>query len=223
MVEANINDILKIDIGSLVEKAFYGEHHTLADHLSQKTYNLVISEAGRLGLPIELVAKQKPWFLALTLSAMELMHLGFNPDSGIDVHFLSKAQGKKEIRELESVDYQINLLTGFSDKEQEMFLYATLKDINMMRDYMDVLLEAWRNGDAEGIQSMLEKSRGSDAAMTSIAEKMLYARNRNMTAKIEKFLSTEKTYFVVVGAGHLVGKDGIVDMLKTRGYRVRQL
>ncbi len=223
VVEANINDITKVDIGPLVEKAFYAGEDTLANHVSSKTYELVISEAGRLGLPLELIYKQKPWFLALTLSALELMHLGFDPGFGLDVHFLSQAQGRKEVLELESVDYQIELLSGFSDEEQEIFLYSTMMNANIMRKDMDSILEAWKNGDAGGIQSVLEKSMRGDADMTSIAEKMFYGRNRDMTSKIERFLKTEKTYFVVVGAGHLVGKDGIVEILKTRGYRIEQL
>ncbi len=223
VVEANINDITKVDIGPLVEKAFYAGEDTLANHVSSKTYELVISEAGRLGLPLELIYKQKPWFLALTLSALELMHLGFDPGFGLDVHFLSQAQGRKEVLELESVDYQIELLSGFSDEEQEIFLYSTMMNANIMRKDMDSILEAWKNGDAGGIQSVLEKSMRGDADMTSIAEKMFYGRNRDMTSKIERFLKTEKTYFVVVGAGHLVGKDGIVERLKTRGYLIEQL
>ncbi len=223
VVEANINDITKVDIGPLVEKAFYAGEDTLANHVSSKTYELVISEAGRLGLPLELIYKQKPWFLALTLSALELMHLGFDPGFGLDVHFLSQAQGRKEVLELESVDYQIELLSGFSDEEQEIFLYSTMMNANIMRKDMDSILKAWKNGDAGGIQSVLEKSMRGDADMTSIAEKMFYGRNRDMTSKIERFLKTEKTYFVVVGAGHLVGKDGIVELLKTRGYRIEQL
>ncbi|UCE79849.1 MAG: TraB/GumN family protein [Nitrospiraceae bacterium] len=223
VVEANISDITTVDIGPFVEKAFYADKDTLANHISSKTYELVISEAGRLGLPLELIYKQKPWFLALTLSALELMHLGFDPGLGIDVYFLSRAQGRKEILELESVNYQIELLSGFSDEEQEIFLYSTMMNANIMRKDIDSILEAWKNGDTGGIQSMLEKTMQVDADMTSIAEKMFYSRNRNMASKIEKFLKTEKTYFVVVGAGHLVGKSGIVEILKTRGYHIEQL
>ncbi len=98
-----------------------------------------------------------------------------------------------------------------------------MMNANIMRKDMDSILKAWKNGDAGGIQSVLEKSMRGDADMTSIAEKMFYGRNRDMTSKIERFLKTEKTYFVVVGAGHLVGKDGIVEILKTRGYRIEQL
>ena len=223
VVEANINDITKVDIGLLMEKSFYAGDDTLENHISSKTYELVVSEVGRLGIPLELIYKQKPWFLALTLSALELIHLGFDPRFGIDVHFLTKAQGKKEILELESVDYQIELLSGFSDEEQEIFLYSTMMHSNIIRKDIDKILEAWTTGDAGGIESMLEKSMRVDADMTAIAEKMFYKRNRNMTSKIKEFLVTEKTYFVVVGAGHLVGKDGIVEILKTRGYHIEQL
>jgi uncharacterized protein YbaP (TraB family) len=206
-----------------MQKAFYAGNSTLEDHISGRTYELVVSEVGRLGIPLEIIYKQRPWFLALTLSALELMHLGFDPSFGIDVYFLSKAQGKKKILELESVDYQIELLSGFSDEEQEIFLYSTMMNSNIIRNDINMILEAWTTGNAGGIESILEKSMRVDADMTAIAEKMIYKRNRNMSSKIEEFLKTEKTYFVVVGAGHLVGKDGIVEILKTQGYHIEQL
>lgn len=67
------------------------------------------------------------------------------------------------------------------------------------------------------------KGAVSDKKMNSIYEKLIYERNRNMVSKIEEFLRTKETYFVVVGAGHLVGKKGIIEMLRGKGYPVEQL
>jgi uncharacterized protein YbaP (TraB family) len=54
-------------------------------------------------------------------------------------------------------------------------------------------------------------------------EKLLYTRNKNMVSKITEYLQTHETYFVIVGAGHLVGERGIVELLRKRGYLVEQL
>ena len=86
---------------------------------------------------------QKPWFLALSLQAMELMRLGYDPQFGVDYYFLSRAQGKKRIFELESLDEQLSLLSGFSDNEQEQFLLYTLKTLNSMGSQVEVLVRAW--------------------------------------------------------------------------------
>ena len=74
---------------------------------------------------------------------MELMRLGYDPQFGVDYYFLSKAQGKKRILELESLDEQLSLLSGFSDNEQEQFLLYTLKTLNSMGSQVEVLVRAW--------------------------------------------------------------------------------
>jgi len=223
VVEANVNDVGKIDIEKLIGKAMYQGDETLENHLSKETYELLRNELGQLGVPIDLVNKQRPWFLALTLTSLELIKLGYDPAAGIDMHFLGKATGHKKILELESLDYQINLFSTFSDREQETFLLYTLKDLHTLDREADSLLSAWMSGDSKALESILSKSAEGDSRMSSIYEKILYERNKNMVSKIEGFLKTGESCFVVVGAGHLVGNRGIIEMLRRRGYIVGQL
>ncbi len=222
-VEANVNDITKIDIQKLMESAFYPGNETLEKHVSRETYELVKKGIEGSGIPIDLVTKQKPWFLALVLESLELLKLGFDPNYGIDKYFLSKAEGKKKILELESLDYQIGLLSKFSDQEQELFLLYTLKDLNILRQELDKLTRAWISGDAKGLESVMTRGVLEDSKMSSVYEKLILERNRNMASKIEDFLRNKETYFVVIGAGHLVGSQGIIEILRGKGYMVEQL
>ena len=223
VVEADINDIKKVDIQELVERAFYPANDTLEKHVSPEIYEWVKKETGGLGIPLELLNKQKPWFLALTIVALESLKLGFDPNLGIDKYFLSKAGDGKKILELESLDYQFNLLSDFSDKDQELFLSYTLKDLKVMEQELGKLTQAWTSGDTKGMESILTRSISEDKRLSFILEKLVYERNRKMTSKIEDFLRTRETYFVVVGAGHLVGDQGIIEILKGKGYFVEQL
>jgi uncharacterized protein len=222
-VEANVIDVSKIDIQKLLETAFYTGNDTLESHVSKETYEIVKKEFEGTGLPLLIINKQKPWILALTLTSLELAKSGYDPEYGIDLHFLSEASGKKEIKELESIDYQINLLSGFNDRDQEAFLLYTLKDLNSLDTEVDQLIRAWKNGDAKGMESLLVKSINEDQKLTAVYEKILYERNRNMVSKIEGFLKTAETHFVIVGAGHLVGDKGIIEMLRNKGYLVEQI
>jgi hypothetical protein len=223
VVEANVNDITKLDIQKLMESAFYLDDETLEKHVSAEAYKLIQKETGRLGLRLEFINRQKPWFLALVLESLELLKLGFDPNYGIDKYFLSKAAGKKNILELESLDYQIDLLSKFSDREQESFLLYTVKDLRILRQEMDKLTQAWITGDAQGLESIMTRGVVEDRRMSSVYEKLVVERNRNMASKIEEFLRNKETYFVVVGAAHLVGNQGIIEILKGRGYLVEQL
>ena len=223
VVEANVNDIKKIDIQKLMEQAVYPDNDTLEKHISPETIESLKKETGGLGIPFELVNKQKPWFLAMTLVALESIKLGLDPNLGIDKYFLSKAEGKKKMLELESVDEQISLLSGFSDKDQELFLIYTLKDLHIMEQEVNQLTQAWISGDTKSMESLLTKSFSEDKRFSAIFEKLIFERNRRMVSKIEDFLRTKETYFVIVGAGHLVGSQGVIELLKGKGYLVEQL
>ena len=223
VVEADISDPGKLDSDKMLLSALYPENDSLENHLSRETYEYVKKETGKLGLPPELIARQKPWMLALTLEGLELMKLGFDPGHGVDVYFLSKAQGSKKILELEGVDEQFNLLSGFSDKEQELFLLYTLKDLKLLSDETNQLVKAWSTGNVNGIESIITKTTREDRRLEPVFKRLLDDRNKGMVAKIDGYLKTREIYFVVVGAGHLVGDKGIVKMLKERGYSVEQL
>jgi hypothetical protein len=220
-VEANINDPGRIDVMTLMERVFYPEAEGLEDHVSKETYEAVTKEAAALGLPPELLDRQRPWFIALTLTALKLAGLGFDPSYGTDMHFLSKAGGKK-IVELESVDAQIRLLSGFSDSEQELFLIRTLNDLKSVEKDTDALLRAWTSGDMRGIERLLSKDGAEGKKMASLNEKLLYSRNREMASRIENLLRAKETAFVIVGAGHLVGEKGIIALLRQKGYSIEQ-
>lgn len=223
VVEANINDIKKGDIQKLVGSAFYQGDDLLEKHVLAETFELLKKELESLGFPLEVVNKQKPWFLALTLASLETLKLGFDPNYGIDKYFLSKAKEKKRILELESFDYQLRLFSQLSEKDQELLLLHTLKDIDVLKHELDKLVEAWTSGDTKGVESTLTRGLAEDKRLAPIYERLIYERNGKMVSKIEDFLKAKETYFVIVGAGHLVGNQGIIEILKEKGYLLEQL
>ena len=223
VVEANINDLGKLDLKRLADKAFYKDGDDLEKHVSPETYRLIQKESKSLDMPIDLIRMQRPWFLALSFEATELMRLGYDPQYGVDYHFLAKAQGKKEILELESLDEQLSLLSDYSDKEQEQFLLYTLNSLSSMGRQVEDMVRAWTTGDAQSLESIIADAAPPDASLAPVLEKLFDERNLKMTSKIEGYLKSKGTYFVIVGAGHLVGKRGIIELIKSKGYAVEQI
>ena len=82
------------------------------------------------------------------------------------------------------------------------------------------MVKAWRRGDAEAVNHML---REEFRDFPSLGRRLIDARNRNWLPKIEGYLRSGKTYFVVVGAGHMGGPSGLLAMLRARGYTIEQL
>lgn len=222
-VEADINDIGEGTFAKLRSTGFYGTDDSIANHVSRETYTYITAEAARLGFPVAALNRQRPWFLAMTMSSIELMRAGYNPHYGIDKYFLTRAAGRKKIVELESLDYQIDLLAGLPDTEQESFLLYALKDLGSLVRQADILMTAWRTGDNARIAAILESSVGNDKDRQAVYRKIMTERNRNMAKKIALHLASPGTVFVVVGAGHLVGDTGIVELLKKEGFTVEQL
>jgi uncharacterized protein len=222
-VEANVNEVRPESLMTMINGALYTDGSAVKEHLSKETYETAVEKLKETGLPLELFQSSKPWFIALTLTSMELHKLGLDPEYGIDNYFLRKAENSKRIVELESIEYQVNLLSSFSDAEQELFLVSTLKDIDLLKKEINTILTAWNTGDTKTMESYVSKSLQEDPRMLPIYKKLVFDRNKNMASKIEGYLKTNKQYCVVVGAAHLVGKDGIIEILKRKGYTIEQL
>jgi hypothetical protein len=147
--------------------------------------------------------------------------LGFDPNHGIDRYFYGRA--KKENREvlgLETLEYQINLFDGMAERTQEAMLLQTLKDIHSIEGAIDTIIKAWSSGDMKTLDNVLLRSLKE---YPEVYQRLILDRNRAWLPKIESYLSQNENYLVVVGAGHLAGKDSLIEMIMAKGYSVEQL
>jgi uncharacterized protein YbaP (TraB family) len=207
----------------MLASALYPGGGTLREHLSHETYDLAAREMEQLGLPMESFNRTRPWFLAMTMETFELQRLGYDPAHGIDIYFAGKAAGKKRIVELETFDYQIRLMNDFSDREQELFLIYTLRDLEKLKDGIEKLMSAWHSGDTKTMEALVTGTLRESPELRPIFDRLIYQRNREMAAKVERFLHGKETIFVVVGAAHLVGNEGIIEILRRKGFSVVQM
>ena len=200
----------------------YPSGETLDRKISKETYALAEKKYQARGLPMESLHRFKPWVVAVLLQAVELQRLGFDKQYGIDEHFLVEAQGKKQVTAFETVEYQIGLFDGFSGRLQELFLRYTLSDLNLLAGQMDAVVKGWQAGESGALEELIFQSVNEEPELKPVYEKLIYERNAQMVSGIEAFLKTPNRYFVVVGAGHLVGQGGIIDLLRKKGYDVEQ-
>jgi hypothetical protein len=92
-----------------------------------------------------------------------------------------------------------------------------------MDSQVESMVRAWRSGDAPAMESIISDAGVQDASIAPIFRKLFGQRNLKMISRIEGYLNSNGNYFVIVGAGHLVGTSGIVELLKSKGYVVEQL
>jgi uncharacterized protein YbaP (TraB family) len=189
--------------------------------LSPPTYAAVSAKLTELGMPIGPLNSFKPWALALTLQALEWQKAGFEPDLGLDKHFYDMAQAaRKKSQGLETVEFQVSRFNDMPMALQERLLAQTLNDVETTQTSFTKLADAWKAGDADGVEAIVLRELKAEPEMY---QRLLLERNRAWLPQIEALFTRPKPAFVVVGAAHLVGSDSLQQMLRARGYAVEQL
>jgi uncharacterized protein YbaP (TraB family) len=143
-----------------------------------------------------------------------------NADLGIDKHFLDSAKGVMRVEQLESAESQIRLLADLSEIKQEQYLAATLKSATLTQQLGQDLQATWLRGDAAKLDALLASASQESA---ELAKRIFADRNLHMARAVEQYLKGNERCFMVVGAGHMVGKDGVVRLLQKRGFKVEQV
>ena len=194
---------------------------TLDKVLSADTMTAVVKKFTDLGVPIEPMKQFKPWLLALILQGFEWQKAGFNADLGLDKHFYDLAIGSgKQVQGLETLAFQLSRFDEMSMEMQDRLLSETLKELETTKTSFTRMADAWTGGDVPTIERLVLKDLKGEPQMY---DRWLVERNRTWLPKIEALFSRPKPAFVVVGAAHLVGSDGLLQMLRAKGYQVEQL
>lgn len=205
----------------LMTKAKLPDGETLKQRLSAETYDAFVSRVKADGLPAEAFDTIRPAMAAMALAMIEIQKVGVDPEHGVDKYFSDQArkEGKESIF-LETLDFQMDLLTSFGKDEEEQLMKTSLKEMDRVKEEYDKMVKAWQTGDSAALEKMLNESL-RDAP--SLYKRLVTDRNNNWLPKIGEFLRSDKNTIVIVGAAHLAGSDGVVEMLKKKGLKVTQL
>ena len=225
--EALIMEIDMDDIDPVAEQALATElgliqdGRVLPDLMGPELYAEAESLAQELQIPLKLLEKSEPWYAAINVEMMMLMRIGFSPTHGIEFHLAEIAsRDNKEIFGLETTRQQLEILDTLSLPSQRDLLIQTLSDSADLSQVMDDMVDAWRYGDIE----FLEKSLLADMQeFDELHQAIVVDRNRNWVVTIEDLLREKDDYLIIVGALHLVGDQGVPNLLSQRGFDVIQL
>jgi uncharacterized protein YbaP (TraB family) len=221
--EVNL-DSLMARAPEMVGRALLRDGRTLRDELPADLYARVEQAAARYtsaGVSMAVLDRLEPWMVSMMFSQLEWARAGLQAQHGIDMHFEGRAQQDgKPLGSLESVDFQMGLMDAFSPDLQVEMLRQTLDDLPGTAEMMGQMVEAWRAGDGEAMDALMNGSMGENREMY---DRMLTHRNAAWLPQIEQLIRGGDDVLVVVGAAHLVGEQSVVSMLRQRGYRVEQL
>lgn len=177
-----------------------------------------LAEGG--AMPVQMLARFRPWLVAMTLTVEQLRRAGYTDALGVDRRLLTRARKDgKEVVALETTEEQIGLFADLPPEEDEAFLAATLAEMEQLESLMDQLTTAWRSGDVDRAAELLAEGF---AQAPGLYQRLVVARNEAWLPVVEGFLAKPGTTLVAVGALHFVGEHGLVEALKARGHRVEQ-
>jgi hypothetical protein len=214
--ESNDPDFQK----NMIKLGSYTEGRTLSTSVSRQTLDLLNKRLSPLGLQLAQFERFRPWFIALTIAALELQKLGYDPELGIDRYFYNRAKKEgKEMVFLETSEYQINLMAGLKRRKQELFLKQILKDLEVVETMSADMVESWSTGDADRLHSII---RIGYKEYPDIYDRFMTQRNRNWLPRLKKLMLEDKDSLVIVGSGHLVGEKSLIQLLQNNGYKVEQ-
>jgi uncharacterized protein len=203
----------------LASKGTYPGTDTLAAHVPPAAYSLVLERLSRAGIPGEAVRRMRPWMAALTLFTLELQRAGFAAEHGIDLHFRRRIDGSgKTFQALETPAEQIEYLASLPDDVQRDLLRTFVDDADAQIREVATIASAWRRGDTDVLERVLLDTL-TDAP--AVYQSLIVQRNLRWLPAIESCLQRDGC-FIVVGAAHVVGPDGLVALLRQRGYSVGQ-
>ena len=205
----------------MLQQLTYGDDESLSSILSDEAYAALSAYTATAGLPIAMLNKFKPGLLISTLQILVFQSMGFTPQ-GVDAFFHTRAVGDgKAEGQLETVQEQIGFIAAMGEGNESEFILLSLKDLAETGDVMEGMIGAWRSGDAEGLSELFVEEMKVEAP--ALYDTLLLQRNLKWVPQIDSMLQDADTEFVLVGAAHLVGENGLLDLLSQKGYEINQL
>lgn len=213
-------DSVEMRAPELLARAQYKNGATLRSSLSPAGAAKADSILKTYGLSLDQFNQYKPWFVSFVVTQFVLNKANFKAEYGVDVQLNARAKrANKPVIGLEAVDFQLGLFDSLSPADQERMLIESDPPDSSVKHLL-IIRDAWAAGDAPKLDSLVHSETTYSASSLAI---LVTNRNKSWIPKIEQMLKGKTDALVVVGAAHLVGKEGVVELLKAKGYRVEQM
>lgn len=203
------------------QEGMYPEGESLRDHIAEETWQDLVARLDGM-VPPMVLERMRPGLAATMVAQVTLTQAGLDMASGVDLHVIGKAkeQGTPVVA-LETAEDQIALLFGPDAAIDALMLTESLEDgPQEMLAMLDELVAHWRAGDPEALDRAYREDWLDHAAMQRFHEELLVRRNHGMAASLA---DRRGRWFVVVGALHLCGDEGVPALLAQQGWTVEQV
>lgn len=176
----------------------------------------------RLGIPRPYLEPMQPWMAGLTLSLVPIMRAGYDPASGVDraIDAYGDANGKT-MRSFETIEQQLGFFSGLNADTQRQFLLEAINEAEQGPAMIAEMTSAWERGDLDALEQAVVTDTREE--YPEVYEALFVRRNNAWMDVLVRELQGSGVDFVAVGAGHLLGEDGLVAQMRARGYAVERV
>lgn len=214
----------------LAEKMMYNDSTTIKNHIGDELYNKMVNFLKEKKSYSSLYDNYKPVFFESLFENLIIDDAMLKSESGIDMYFLSLAsENNKKILEVESAEFQYNLLLNTPLELDKIMIEEYIDNYDLNVSQMKDLYELWKKGDKEQLENILINSESQNVTeeekklMENYNQSLIIDRNYGMANVLENYFEKKQNVFCVVGLGHVIGDEGIINLLQKRGYDVVQL
>lgn len=201
----------------LVKAGQYPKGDSLKKHVDPRTYEYLRRFFTLMKIPETTFSSLRPWLIDILLSAPPAEYY----ELGVENFLVKRAKtNSKPTLGLESPAEHNHPFTSLTDRESEALLLILFINAARVSPKGDSMVDAWRSGN---IDYLAQSVRDEFRDFPTMSDRIITQRNRNWIPKIEGYIRSGQTYFVVVGAGHMGGSDGVLALLRGRGYKIDQL
>ena len=213
-------DTVMLRAPELLARGRYANGATLRSSLSPAAVAALDTVLPAYGLTFDQMNGFKPWFVSMVLSQLVMQRSNFQAQYGVEIQLNARAhEAGKTIIGLEPVDVQLGLFDSISPADQERMLLDGGMPDSASRELLRIK-DAWLAGDAERIDSIMNRRTASSANLVAT---LVTKRTLSWMPAVLGLLAGKDDALVVVGAGHIVGSQGLVALLRAKGYTVEQL
>ncbi len=194
----------------------------LSSYLTPEQMVRVRAVIAQLDIPEAYFERMKPWLAGLMFSLLPITRAGYDPNSGVDRQIDADAnRAGKTMRWFETSAQQLSFFSGMSDEMQIEMLMEAVDGANETANDLRDLESAWERGDVRRLERVVIDETRDD--YPELYDVVFARRNRAWTDVLMHEMEGAGVDFVAVGAGHLLGPDGLVAQLRARGVRVTRV
>lgn len=191
----------------------------LSAQLSEEAQALLNEIVSGIGIGAASLEPMRPWLAAMTVSVSYIQSQGYEATSGVEYVLWGEAsEAGKQIAYFETLEQQVRFLADLPPEIEVAYLEQMLQDFEGAGDELDQLVTAWETGDIATIDAVMNGD--TRMAAPEVHETLLVGRNLNWIQTIKETLAGSGSHFMAIGAAHIAGPEGVVELLRSEGFEI---